>query len=298
MYKKLKNCLLFPRQIAQYIDDKFSKNLIYFLILMFLYCIPSVAKLCCLNTINSSYGESIVEEFTSLDYKIGYKIENNNLVATTTTPEFQFFDTAIYYGNFEIPIYVTYSLDSINYEELNIHNATVFLVKFGSNNVEVSMYTSSNSSSGMFSVNGSTNETRLFNKTYEELNFSDVDFSMPNSIYFKNQILSTVNTIFNGIMKKYLVLFIIADFIITSFSLVLSLFIMTLLIYLFISGLGIKFKKIFTIFMLCATPSVITEILYQLTGNILFYLLGNILIFFYVIRAFVGYLNLTNKKLK
>lgn len=295
MYQKFKNCLLFPRQIAQYIDDKFSKNLIYFLILLLIYCIPSVVKICCMTTIDSSYGADLVEEFTSLDYKINYKLENNELVSTTTTPTTQVLKTSVTINRYDIPVYVTFTDNELDYNALDIKNDNVVLIKFYKSELQISLYTVVDGSNSIISGGSNSNETRLFKKSYEQLSISDVDFSKPFSVNFKNQILSTVNTVFTSVKRTYLALFIFIDLIAISLSLLVTLLLMSLLVKIFVNPFGIKFGKVFTMFMLCTTPSVITEILYQMTGISIIYYLGDLLIFIYVFRTFISYLNMTNK---
>ena len=41
MYTKFKECLLKPSKIGKYVDDKMSKTILYFILLLLIYILPS-----------------------------------------------------------------------------------------------------------------------------------------------------------------------------------------------------------------------------------------------------------------
>ena len=40
MYTKFKECLLKPSKIGKYVDDKMSKTILYFILLLLIYILP------------------------------------------------------------------------------------------------------------------------------------------------------------------------------------------------------------------------------------------------------------------
>ena len=60
MYNKFKDCLIKPSKIYKYVDQKFGKKLLYFLLLVLIYVLPNIMTLTTFNGLNQN-----LEEFFS-----------------------------------------------------------------------------------------------------------------------------------------------------------------------------------------------------------------------------------------
>lgn len=79
MYKRIKNCLIEPKEIAKYANDKFWKLILYILILSFLLMIPTIAEL---RHIPSDVKSAITDNVKIYD-KVEYVIKDNRLQSLT-----------------------------------------------------------------------------------------------------------------------------------------------------------------------------------------------------------------------
>ena len=60
MYTKFKECLLKPSKIGKYVDDKMSKTILYFILLLLIYIIPTFVSLISVKKIPTYYTNVIV----------------------------------------------------------------------------------------------------------------------------------------------------------------------------------------------------------------------------------------------
>ena len=77
MYKKFKDCLLKPSRISNYLDDSKGKTLLFFILLLFIYILPSLVSIISVNKMPSTYSNYITESFKNSE-KINYELENYN----------------------------------------------------------------------------------------------------------------------------------------------------------------------------------------------------------------------------
>ena len=54
MYNKFKDCLIKPSKIYKYVDQKFGKKLLYFLLLVLIYVLPNIMTLTTFNGLNQN----------------------------------------------------------------------------------------------------------------------------------------------------------------------------------------------------------------------------------------------------
>ena len=80
MYQRFKNCLLKPRNIADYIKEPKKKTVIYTTILLVVYVIPFILIALLSNSVSTTLSTNVSNEFINAD-KINYNIENGKLVS-------------------------------------------------------------------------------------------------------------------------------------------------------------------------------------------------------------------------
>ena len=76
MYNKFKDCLIKPSKIYKYVDQKFGKKLLYFLLLVLIYVLPNIMTLTTFNGLNQNQQDSITNSFASSE-TINYALVKN-----------------------------------------------------------------------------------------------------------------------------------------------------------------------------------------------------------------------------
>ena len=77
MYTKFKDCLLKPSKIPNYLDDSKGKTILFFILLLFIYILPSLVSVISVNKMPSAYSNYITESFRNSE-KINYELEYIN----------------------------------------------------------------------------------------------------------------------------------------------------------------------------------------------------------------------------
>ncbi len=99
MYTKFKECLLNPTKIGKYVDEKLSKTILYFLLLLLIYVLPSIVSLVRVSEMPTNISSVITERFAStqvINYEITDVDGQKMLVSTSDDPRAQY----VYLGNF------------------------------------------------------------------------------------------------------------------------------------------------------------------------------------------------------
>lgn len=305
MYRKFKDCLLKPSRIGQYVDDKTSKTILYFLLILLIYILPQLVNLINLKTMPSSLSDPIITSFSEneqINYKLekNFETDSNELVSTNDNNKPQYvvvgtltnvnLDLIILFNEEENPTDLTsYDFD----RSLNNHNVLMITfakkglyLELGVLQVENNSNNNSNNDIQQQLANQENNASRRF-YAYDDLKISEIDFA--NAHKNKTIFARELNNFYLSIYKKFLPIIIAVGIPMVIISGAISLLIEVLFLALIIKFLygrfGIKYKTLCKICILAYTPRVVFNLLSIIWSSIIMYLLGQLLTIIYIIIA-------------
>ena len=300
MYTKFKECLLKPSKIGKYVDDKMSKTILYFILLLLIYILPSFVSLISVKQMPTDYSNVIVESFAKSS-SINYKLENVNgklnLNKTIDDAQPQYVEIGTIVGidmNILVLFNTNESIDLNSYDfSSDLMNKNVILFTFAKEGMYISMGTLKLS-------NGSTDKTQELANTsnkqlyysYEKLGLSEIDFSVASSNkttfrnYFDNSYISMYQK------NLALILLIGIPYILISgiLSLLVEVLVLALLIKILYGRFNVHFGAICKIVILAYTPRVIFNLLSIFWSSIIMYFIGQFLTIIYVTIALRYYI--------
>ena len=300
MYTKFKECLLKPSKIGKYVDDKMSKTILYFILLLLIYILPSFVSLISVKQMPTDYSNVIVESFAKSS-SINYKLENVNgklnLNKTIDDAQPQYVEIGTIVGidmNILVLFNTNESIDLNSYDfSSDLMNKNVILFTFAKEGMYISMGTLKLS-------NGSTDKTQELANTsnkqlyysYEKLGLSEIDFSVAssNKTTFRNYLDNSYISMYQKNLA--LILRIGIPYILISgiLSLLVEVLVLALLIKILYGRFNVHFGAICKIVILAYTPRVIFNLLSIFWSSIIMYFIGQFLTIIYVTIALRYYI--------
>ena len=300
MYTKFKECLLKPSKIGKYVDDKMSKTILYFILLLLIYILPSFVSLISVKQMPTDYSNVIVESFAKSS-SINYKLENVNgklnLNKTIDDAQPQFVEIGTIVGidmNILVLFNTNESIDLNSYDfSSDLMNKNVILFTFAKEGMYISMGTLKLS-------NGSTDKTQELANTsnkqlyysYEKLGLSEIDFSVAssNKTTFRNYLDNSYISMYQKNLALILLIGIPYILISGILSLLVEVLVLALLIKILYGRFNVHFGAICKIVILAYTPRVIFNLLSIFWSSIIMYFIGQFLTIIYVTIALRYYI--------
>jgi len=300
MYTKFKECLLKPSKIGKYVDDKMSKTILYFILLLLIYILPSFVSLISVKQMPTDYSNLIVESFAKSS-SINYKLENVNgklnLNKTIDDAQPQYVEIGTIVGidmNILVLFNTNESIDLNSYDfSSDLMNKNVILFTFAKEGMYISMGTLKLS-------NGSTDKTQELANTsnkqlyysYEKLGLSEIDFSVAssNKTTFRNYLDNSYISMYQKNLALILLIGIPYILISGILSLLVEVLVLALLIKILYGRFNVHFGAICKIVILAYTPRVIFNLLSIFWSSIIMYFIGQFLTIIYVTIALRYYI--------
>ena len=300
MYTKFKECLLKPSKIGKYVDDKMSKTILYFILLLLIYILPSFVSLISVKQMSTDYSNVIVESFAKSS-SINYKLENVNgklnLNKTIDDAQPQYVEIGTIVGidmNILVLFNTNESIDLNSYDfSSDLMNKNVILFTFAKEGMYISMGTLKLS-------NGSTDKTQELANTsnkqlyysYEKLGLSEIDFSVAssNKTTFRNYLDNSYISMYQKNLALILLIGIPYILISGILSLLVEVLVLALLIKILYGRFHVHFGAICKIVILAYTPRVIFNLLSIFWSSIIMYFIGQFLTIIYVTIALRYYI--------
>lgn len=300
MYTKFKECLLKPSKIGKYVDDKMSKTILYFILLLLIYILPSFVSLISVKQMPTDYSNVIVESFAKSS-SINYKLENVNgklnLNKTIDDAQPQYVEIGTIVGidmNILVLFNTNESIDLNSYDfSSDLMNKNVILFTFAKEGMYISMGTLKLS-------NGSTDKTQELANTsnkqlyysYEKLGLSEIDFSVAssNKTTFRNYLDNSYISMYQKNLALILLIGIPYILISGILSLLVEVLVLALLIKILYGRFNVHFGAICKIVILAYTPRVIFNLLSIFWSSIIMYFISQFLTIIYVTIALRYYI--------
>ena len=287
MYNKIKTCLLFPRNITDYIDEPGKKTFGFFMFLLILAVIP----ICVVMIISKSPSENITLNISNgqeMFEQIDCDIVNGKLEAIGI-PNKQYVNGTLSVENY-IDTSCVYIFNPVD-EDKNIMLSSTIIESMGL----YCYFYHDGLQIGYLSYGYENDEPRttyisLKDYTYEELNVETLKFSKNDDIVqFNYEVDILIDNIYQKLKLSFLPLIILFIIPSTAISILFDILISAVIVLIFSGKMGIGFKKIFKTGILCALPEVICMIVSSLTGISFIETIGSLVSFFYLNRAIFAY---------
>ncbi len=306
MYTKLKDCLLFPKRIANYIGEKKWKTWGFFLFLTLLTFIPYL--IICLTTISipSTITENIIDSFEQKT--INYSISDGELHTTMSSPQTQYVESTIDLEGTTIPVVFIFSMEESNSNIINSLTAEdgyVYAVIFNQNKISLGMGIK-DTSLDPSQVDQATSIIKLSNNVQEGIlvSFMDLDYSdfdnvninfadiATNSVLFEQTFNLLFEKMFNSIKMNLLPYLIIIFLISSALDIAFSCLFIAILLKLFFRLGNLKFKTFYQTAVLCSLPYVLINCVSVLTSWDFLSLLSDLIIVLYTFKSLTAYVML------
>jgi hypothetical protein len=300
MYTKFKECLLKPSKIGKYVDDKMSKTILYFILLLLIYILPSFVSLISVKQMPTDYSNVIVESFAKSS-SINYKLENVNgklnLNKTIDDAQPQYVEIGTIVGidmNILVLFNTNESIDLNSYDfSSDLMNKNVILFTFAKEGMYISMGTLklSNGSTDRTQELANTSNKQLY-YSYEKLGLSEIDFSVAssNKTTFRNYLDNSYISMYQKNLALILLIGIPYILISGILSLLVEVLVLALLIKILYGRFNVHFGAICKIVILAYTPRVIFNLLSIFWSSIIMYFIGQFLTIIYVTIALRYYI--------
>ncbi len=297
MYKKFKDCLLAPRNIADYIDEPKKKTIGYFLILLFLYILPLLVIVLFTSTVSKDIADNFVDDFYGTN-ALHYQIKDHTLVSIDDYNDIEIVKSSLNVNNIDVStLFVFDILGNFDASTLEMKPEVSLLLIFSHEKLTIKSVISgentNNNNNNMEQLAVINNHSIvLFEETYAKLKIGDIDFSRNvnnNDFTFKSQIISLIDSIYQNIKNKLLFIIIPIIILVGASSYLLSVLFVSVLEKLIYSYLRISFGKVFKAVLLSSTPYVICCVISTFTGFTFLEIIGDILMIIYTIKALTAY---------
>ncbi len=297
MYKRFKDCLFAPRNIADYVNEPKKKTIGYVLFLIFLYILPLLIIVLFSSTISKDVADNFVDDFSSSN-QLHYQIKDHTLVGIDGFNEIEVVKSSLNVNGVDVPtLFVFDVLGNLDINKLNVEQEINLLLVFSQDKLSIMSMIgktdNSNNSNGVEQLAVNKGNTLVFmEQTYAKLKLSDIDFSRntnTNDFTFDSQILSLINSIYQSIKNKLLIIIIPVIIFAGASAYMLSVLFITVLEKLLYAYLQISFGKVFKTVLYASTPYVICCIISTFTGFSILEIIGDILMIIYTIKALTAY---------
>ena len=208
MYQRFKDSLLKPSRISNYIDDSKGKTLCFFILLLFIYILPSLVSIISVSKMPSNYSDQIVESFRNSEI-INYELVEENEITVLRKTKEDAIPQYVDLGNIldtELKTLVMFNTEQnfdvtkYNFPD-SLANKTVILVIFDIDGVAITigLIDESSVNKDVSELASNTNTYGLF-ITYEKLGIKNIDFSNAtiNSTMFKQQLNESYVSMYNS----------------------------------------------------------------------------------------------------
>ena len=301
MYQRFKNCILKPRNIADYIKEPKKTTVLYTIILLIIYVIPFILITLLSKSAVTTLSTSVSEDLINAE-QINYVIEEGKLKAVNNQTEPQYIKTDLIIDSYKFNSLYVFDISGESYESiLKVENGAyiVFLfteTEFKITQINVSNENTNNDNSGVVvNLNKNSvdkNNLEFVSLSYEELGIKNFDLSSnkkSNTINFRNEVSLFVESIYDELKMKLLPIIIIVIMIIVVGSYFFSVIFITLLFKLLYRYLQIDFGTVFKAVILSSTPYVICSLLAIVLGINLLEIIGQFIMIAYATKALTTY---------
>ncbi len=295
MYQKFKDCLLKPRNIADYIKEPKKKTIIYTILLVFIYVLPLLLISILSNDAATSLSSSVADDFVEAE-QINYEIKDGKLKTTKDDAVIQFIkDEVIISGLYKIDALYVFDVTGNDYKENLVVEAGYYLIfLFEEDEFKIeSYYLKENSSDNNSNDTLDNSIYRTYcSYSYESLDIKTLDFSSnkaSNTVNFKNEVATLVSSLYSKIKLQLMPLIVVFVLLVGISNYFMTIMFIVLLFKLLYRYLQIDFVVVLKTIILCSTPYVICEIIATLSGITFLNLVGQFIMILYATKAVNAY---------
>lgn len=291
MYRCFRDSMVNPKFIPHHLKMKTGQFILYIALLTLLLSIPLYVNLFFNFDIASKISSVVASDLYQYDEPLDYKIEGNQLLSTggndltivplksMSTGEIRLINTYLVFNPLEknLP------------DDLVVNKNVALIIELKQEHLEIYL-SSPSDTSGKVNMNMKVSDNFDISYSYEELNINGIEFrsSQSNSgnYNFKLNLNKAVEKIFKPYAYIYYLTMIPTLYFSTLIAIMFEALLLTLMMLFFTRMIGISFKTLFRLVVLCLTPMAVFEILCLLPFGAIWYygvtILGQILTIIYL----------------
>lgn len=304
MYQRFKDCLLKPRNIADYIKEPKKTTILYTIIVLIIYIIPFILITLLSKSTVTTLSSSVAEDFINAE-QINYVIEDSKLKSLNGDNKPQIIKTELVLEEaYKLNALYVFDVTGNSFEELldvDTGSYIIFLFTedaFKISIVEVSKTVSDDSGNkpgmtvSLETSNNNDSKLSLISLEYSKLGLTNVNLALNkdnNTINFKNEIATLVDAIYGKIKMRLLPFIIIIVLLMSTGYYFFTVLFIALLFKLLYRYLQVDFGIVFKASILCSTPYVICSLLALLTNITFLEVIGQFIMIVYVTKALTTY---------
>lgn len=304
MYQRFKDCLLKPRNIADYIKEPKKTTIIYTIIVLIIYIIPFILITLLSKSTVTTLSSSVAEDFINAE-QINYVIEDSKLKSIDGENIPQIIKTELVLEEaYKLNALYVFDITGNSFEEvLDIDSGSYIIFLFTENSFKISILEVSKTVSddsgnkpgmtvSLETSNNNDNKLFLIDLEYSKLGLTNVNLALNkdnNTINFKNEIATLVDAVYDEIKMKLLPIIIIVVLLISVGYYFFTVLFISLLFKLLYRYLQVDFGIVFKASILCSTPYVICSLLALLTNVTFLEVIGQFIMIVYVTKALTTY---------
>ena len=304
MYQRFKDCLLKPRNIADYIKEPKKTTIIYTIIVLIIYIIPFILITLLSKSTVTTLSSSVAEDFINAE-QINYVIEDSKLKSVDGENIPQIIKTELVLEEaYKLNALYVFDITGNSFEEVLDNDSGSYIIFLFTENsfkisiLEVSKTVSDDSGNkpgmtvSLETSNNNDNKLFLIDLEYSKLGLINVNLALNkdnNTINFKNEIATLVDAVYDEIKMKLLPIIIIVVLLISVGYYFFTVLFISLLFKLLYRYLQVDFGIVFKASILCSTPYVICSLLALLTNVTFLEVIGQFIMIVYVTKALTTY---------
>ena len=304
MYQRFKDCLLKPRNIADYIKEPKKTTIIYTIIVLIIYIIPFILITLLSKSTVTTLSSSVAKDFINAE-QINYVIEDSKLKSIDGENIPQIIKTELVLEEaYKLNALYVFDITGNSFEEvLDIDSGSYIIFLFTENSFKISILEVSKTVSddsgnkpgmtvSLETSNNNDNKLFLIDLEYSKLGLTNVNLALNkdnNTINFKNEIATLVDAVYDEIKMKLLPIIIIVVLLISVGYYFFTVLFISLLFKLLYRYLQVDFGIVFKASILCSTPYVICSLLALLTNVTFLEVIGQFIMIVYVTKALTTY---------
>lgn len=304
MYQRFKDCLLKPRNIADYIKEPKKTTILYTIIVLIIYIIPFILITLLSKSTVTTLSSSVAKDFINAE-QINYVIEDSKLKSIDGENIPQIIKTELVLEEaYKLNALYVFDITGNSFEEaLDIDSGSYIIFLFTENSFKISILEVSKTVSDDFgnkpgmtvsleTSNNNDNKLFLIDLEYSKLGLTNVNLALNkdnNTINFKNEIATLVDAVYDEIKMKLLPIIIIVVLLISVGYYFFTVLFISLLFKLLYRYLQVDFGIVFKASILCSTPYVICSLLALLTNVTFLEVIGQFIMIVYVTKALTTY---------
>ena len=279
MYNRIKACLVAPGRIADYLDEKIRYQLLFLLVMIILYALPTILILTNVTNISSAINSNIAQVINQND--VDYAIVDNTLVKLSSSTDEKIVNGYVTISNLQADFDVVFSLDGA-FDETKLSKGGSLIFVFKEKELNTYLSVSMDATSNPVFVN-------LSSKSYSDLGVGNINFYEDDIATLNYSFSIVFDAVYKNIVKDNIVLFIVGDLIVTSHRYMIQVLIVAAFAFLILRMIKVKFSKAFRAAIYSSFPLVVFNLIGTLLGISFLTIIGEIIMVFYVYRALVGY---------